>query len=90
MDVEAVLENPNINMYCIMSGTDSELLIYDPRTGVYTYNIESNVIENRIYIENLPISGEEVGGYGFLGDGRLCIYGIQEEKFIFYYIPAGK
>ncbi len=90
VDVEAVLENPNINMYCIMSGTDSELLIYDPRTGVYTYNIESNVIENRIYIENLPISGEEVGGYGFLGDGRLCIYGIQEEKFIFYYIPAGK
>ena len=45
-------ENPNINMYCIMSGTDSELLIYDPRTGVYTYNIEPNVIENRIYLKN--------------------------------------
>lgn len=90
VDVEAVFENPNINIYCIMPGTDSELLIYDPRTGVYTYNIESNVIENRIYIENLPISGEEVRGYGFLGDGRLCIYGMQEENPIFYYIPAGK
>lgn len=73
----------------ISAGTDTEVLMYNKDGGVYIYDDVKNVIEPRIASNDLPIQGEEVVGYGFLGDGRLCLL-TQKEETIFYYVPAGK
>ncbi len=72
----------------ISPGTDSEALLYNKDGGVYVYDDVNNVIELRISQSQLPISGEEVVGYGFLHDGRLCLL-TQNGETVFYYIPAG-
>ena len=73
----------------ISAGTDTDVFMYNKAGGVYAYDFDNNAIELRIPSEELPISGQDVCGYGFMGDGRLCLM-TQQEKTIFYYIPVGK
>lgn len=83
---------PNVNaIYAnINAGTDTELLLYNLEGGIYTYASDKNVVEQRVQGKELPVSGQDVSSYGFLGDGRLCLMTQSDEETIFYYIPAGK
>ncbi|HKM35430.1 MAG TPA: hypothetical protein VJY54_11890 [Lachnospiraceae bacterium] len=85
---EVSLPDNNAIYANISPGTDSEALLYNKDGGVYVYDDVSNVIELRISQGDLPIYGEEVVGYGFLEDGRLCLL-TQNGETVFYYIPAG-
>lgn len=71
-------------------GTDTELLIYNKSGGVYVYSPGEKEARQRIKSSDLPVREQEVGGYGFVGDGRLCLQGQKDGKMTFYYIPAGK
>ena len=74
----------------VTSGSDSEIFIYNLDGGIYTYDSESNSVEQRKSAEKLPVQGQDVSGYGFLGDGRLCLLAQNDGEKIFYYIPTGK
>ncbi len=74
----------------IDSGTDTEVLIYNKSGGVYACSPDEQEAQQRIKSGDLPVSNQEVGGYGFVGDGRLCLQGQKDGKMIFYYIPAGR
>ena len=71
-------------------GTDTELLIYNKISGVYTYDLNTSAVEQRVAGNELPVSGQDVAGHGFLGDGRLCLMEQNETDTIFHYVPAGK
>ncbi len=72
----------------IYEGTDSELLIFNKEGGIFAY--DEGYIETRVAGTDLPIKGPEIGGYGILSDGRLCIMEQENENTVFYYVPAGK
>lgn len=74
----------------IESGVNSDILMYNKAGGIYAYNADKNVFELRVDACDLPVSGEEVNGYGFLGDGRLCLLGQNDKETKFYYILAGE
>lgn len=76
----------------IAAGTDTELLIFNIEGGVYTYERDENVVEQRISENNMPVSGENAASHGFLGDGRLCLmtHDYEGEIITFYYISAGR
>lgn len=74
----------------ITSGSDSEIVIYNLDSGIYTYDSESNSVEQRKAAEELPVQGQDVSGYGFLGDGRLCLLTQNDGEKVFYYIPTGR
>lgn len=86
---EATLPSADALYLYLASGTDTELLFYNKAGGAYTYNAETGTVEQRIWGEDLPVSGMNVSGYGFLGDGRLCLLITENEKQVFYYVPCG-
>lgn len=61
-------------------GTDTELILYNKEGGVFTYDSETDTVQQRIAGEQLPVPGTSVSGYGFLGDGRLCLLTREKEK----------
>lgn len=67
-------------------GVNCELLLYNKAGGVLTF--ESNAVEAELKIlgTDLPITGQGVVGYGFLGDGRLCLMGQENGITEFYYV----
>ncbi len=67
-------------------GLDCELLLYNKAGGILTF--ESNAAEAELKISgtDLPITGQKVVGYGFLGDGRLCLLGQENGITEFYYV----
>lgn len=87
---EVVLPEADASYCNINVGTDTELLLYNKDSGVYTYDLNTNIVEHRIRRGELPIYGQNVGGYGFCGDGRLCLMTQETGNTIFYYFPAGK
>ena len=70
-------------------GTDSELLLINKESGIFAV-YDGGSIETRVSRTELPVTGEAMGGYGILADGRACILSQEPEKTVFYYIPAGK
>lgn len=73
----------------LASGTDTELLLYNKAGGVYACDVEAGTARQRISAGELPVSGVNVNGYGFLGDGRLCLLTEENGKAVFYYVPYG-
>lgn len=73
----------------IYPGTDSELLLINKESGIFAV-YDGGSIETRVSRTELPVTGEAMGGYGILADGRACILSQEPEKTVFYYIPAGK
>lgn len=73
----------------IYAGTDTELLLINKDSGVFAVRDDGS-IETRVSPAELPVTGEAMGGYGILADGRACLLGQKEEGMVFYYIPAGK
>ena len=51
-------------------GTDTELLMYNKISGVYTYDLNTSAAEQRIVGSELPVLGQDVAGQGFLGETR--------------------
>lgn len=89
-DAGVILPPANAVYSGIAAGTDKELFLYNKDGGVYTYDSYSNTVEQRIAGNALPVSGQNVAGYGFLGDGRLCLMSYENGKTVFSYIPVGK
>lgn len=88
IDVTALSPADALYLY-LASGTDTELLLYNKAGGVYACDVEAGTIEQRISGGELPVSGVNVNGYGFLGDGRLCLLTEENKKAVFYYVPCG-
>lgn len=72
----------------IYAGTDSELLIFNKKNGIFA--VDDNGAEVRVSGTELPITGERIVGYGILSDGRACIMAQEDGATTFYYIPSGK
>lgn len=87
---EVVLPEADATYRSINAGIDTELLLYNKDSGVYTYDLNANFVEQCMQGSELPICGQNVNGYGFLGDGRLCLMTQESGNTIFYYLPVGK
>ncbi|MCD8130187.1 MAG: hypothetical protein LUE16_02730 [Lachnospiraceae bacterium] len=83
---EDQLPDVNSNYSYMAPGTKGvDLLIYHQSEGVYGY--DRNTRKQVVKAEVLPITGEDVSGYGFLADGRLCLMSSGTDGTImFYYI----
>lgn len=87
-------------------GTDSDLLLYGPGTGIISYSINENEGKSRVSISRFPAKAEGNTCFCFLPDGRMCFleksYKDIEGEFdssidyqraegsTIFYIPAGK
>lgn len=71
------------------AGADAELLFYNKAGGVYAYDADAGIAQRRGAPEEIPVSGMDVSGYGFLGDGRLCLLTTEDGRAVFYYVPTG-
>ncbi len=69
----------------IYPGIQSELLFMNKSNGIYIY--EDDRIEQSVSVVELPVSNEEILGYGLLSDGRFCLLHQSEAESVFYYIP---
>lgn len=74
----------------IYGGTDTELLLLNKDSGVFAVRDSDGSVETRIAVTQMPVTGEKIGGYGILADGRVCILSQMEGGTVLYYIPAGK
>lgn len=74
----------------IYGGTDTELLLLNKDYGVFAVRDSDGSVETRIAGAQMPVAGEQIGGYGILADGRVCILSQTKENTVFYYIPAGR
>lgn len=72
----------------IYAGTDSELLIFNAKSGIFAWNGDS--VEERLGISELPVAEGEITSRGILADGRLCIMDQSGGSTVFYYIPVGR
>ena len=89
-DIQIELPDVGTQYSLLTAGTDTEVLIYNIDSGIYTYESDADTVELRLPISELPVSGELAVNGGFLGDGRLCLMVYEGEKIVFYYIPVGK
>ncbi|MBQ6888133.1 MAG: hypothetical protein IJN54_11535 [Lachnospiraceae bacterium] len=87
---DVILPEANAKYSEICRGTDTELILYNKENGVYIYDLNRESVEQRKKGNDLPVYGEEVSGYGVLGDGRLCLMTQNKTGTFFYYIPIGK
>lgn len=58
---------------CLYPGVRCELLLGNGAYGAWTY--EDGNLEQVIPVDEMPYKGQDVEGFGFLNDGRLCITG---------------
>lgn len=72
----------------IYAGTDSELLVFNAKSGVFVWDGTS--VEARLSISDLPVKESEISSRGLLADGRLCIMDQSDGSTVFYYIPVGR
>lgn len=82
------------------AGTDTNLLLFSPVTGVWAYDNESGLIQNRVPISDIDFGENmEFWPLNFLADGRLLFVGVYINdgqtddilmKRFFKYVPAGK
>lgn len=82
------------------AGTDTNLLLFSPVTGVWAYDNESGIIENRVPVSDIDFGDNtEFWPLNFLADGRLLLVGIhinngQTDDILtarfFKYIPVGE
>lgn len=88
------------NFTAMSRGTDTNLLLYSPYSGVWAYDQEQGIMENRVPLSDMGFDkGITVYPLAFLADGRLLIGGFKEgadtgedgfkQRFL-KYVPAGK
>ncbi len=75
----------------MFSGTDTNLLLFSPYSGIWAYDHENGVMENRVPLSDIGFdSCSEFYPLGFLADGRLLLMGWSGDDYYLKYIPAGK
>ncbi|MCM1119132.1 MAG: hypothetical protein NC543_07200 [bacterium] len=73
------------------SGTDTNLLLYSPTSGVWAFDEEKDILENRVKLSDVDLSGgKEFWPVTFLSDGRLLLQEKRGKDKYLRYIPAGK
>lgn len=88
------------NFTAMSRGTDTNLLLYSPYSGVWAYDQEQGIMENRVPLSDMGFDkGMTVYPLAFLADGRLLIGGFKEgadtgedgtKQRLLKYIPAGR
>ena len=76
-NVDSALHFPGDEVFSEMSaGTDSNLLLYAPYSGVWAYDAENGMLENRLKPSDVrPDFNDEFRPLVFLPDGRLVLMG---------------
>lgn len=80
------------------SGTDTNLLLYSPISGVWAYDDELGIMENRVPLSDIDFdAGMDFLPLTFLPDGRLLLAGqtvndnyTNNVDLLLKYLPAGK
>ena len=79
------------NFTSMSGGTDTNLLLFSPYSGIWAYDHENGVMENRVPLSEIGFENcPEFYPLGFLADGRLLLMGWSESDYYLKYIPAGK
>lgn len=75
---------------CMAAGIDAELLILNRIGGVFAYTAGDNVVKQRIWEKDMPVSGEDIFVDVILEDGRLCLTtkDRETEEMLYYYMPT--
>lgn len=75
---------------CMAAGIDAELLIFNRIGGVFVYTAGDNVVKQRIWEKDMPVSGEDIFVDVILEDGRLCLTTMDRgtEEMLYYYMPT--
>ncbi|MCM1065140.1 MAG: hypothetical protein NC420_11880 [Eubacterium sp.] len=72
-------------------GTDTNLLLYSHYSGIWAYDREEGILENRVPLGDIQFdSSMESCPLAFLPDGRLLLIGRSIGNCHIKYIPAGK
>lgn len=72
-------------------GTDTNLLLFSPYSGVWACDPENGVLENRVPLSDIDFGKDtEFWPLTFLADGRLLLLGKTGNNSVLKYIPAGK
>lgn len=79
-------------------GTDTNLLLYSPISGVWAYDKEQGIMENRVPLSDVGFDiGTDFWPLTFLPDGRLLLVGqtvndsdTDKVDLLLKYLPAGK
>ena len=88
----------NETFSAMAAGTDTNLLIFSPNSGVWAYDNEKGMLENRVALSDIHIGENmEYWPLNFLPDGRLLLLGktINSEltkpvELLMQYIPVGR
>lgn len=72
-------------------GTDTNILLFSRYSGVWAYDQEQGILENRASLSEIGLArDEESYPLTFLPDGRFVLLQIGKDGFHIKYIPAGK
>lgn len=82
----------------MMAGTDTNLLLFSPYSGIWACDLEKGILENRVKISDMDYRKDtEYWPLTFLADGRLLLLGrtasnpsAEASEFLMKYIPAGR
>lgn len=84
------------NFTAMAGGTDTNLLLFSPYSGVWAYDNEQGMMENRVPLSDIDFDTvAEFWPLTFLSDGRLLLAGKpvnanHPEEAVLKYVPAGK
>lgn len=72
-------------------GTDTNLLLFSPYSGVWACDPESEVLDNRVPISDIGFDSDaEFWPLTFLADGRLLLLGKTGDDIWLKYLPSGQ
>lgn len=80
------LQGMPVIINCLRSGVRCELLLGNGAYGAWTY--EDGSLEQAVPANEMPYQGQDVEGFGFLNDGRLCITGYGDGVHTTECLPA--
>ena len=88
----------NETFSAMSAGTDTNLLLYSPNSGVWAYDNENGVHENRVALSDICFGNDmEYWPLTFVPDGRLLLLGktinsnvTKPVELLMKYIPAGR
>ena len=100
LDKENVSEAfPGKETFSLMAaGTDTNLLLYSPYSGIWACDTEKGIFENRVKMSDMDMGKDmEYWPLTFLPDGRMLALGksvgsdsFEAADFVMKYIPAGR
>ena len=89
---EPLPENETFSL--MAAGTDTNLLLFSPYSGVWACDMDKGILENRVEISDMDYRKDtEYWPLTFLADGRLLLLGRSADEasgFVMKYIPAGR